>query len=249
LQYFLNVSNFALNINEEELNFTGTDKNNEGLIFIKPFEVVSSYGAFVETWEVANKKLKEIEEVNSVSLMQSLYEEARFGYISYSYWKNKESFIKSVKQHPVLKYHNMFYGGSTNSAPLTLYREISTEIFKYKNKKENITEIMLMETELEYDEKIMEYWHIFFESALNSEGLLSSSLYKSVYKKNKFRYIGFLNLEDIDSFRRKFENPFRLKIEGENKGFKIYSSVYNVAKKIKRTSNNPKILNKDFVLK
>jgi hypothetical protein len=201
----------------------GKPENPGNYYFIKPFEILSSYNSFIDTWNVANKVIKEIDDVTEAGLMQSDSVKSRFGYISYSNWKSKEAFIKSNLKNTVLKYHNEQNGNGSKSAVHSLYKLIS-QMNHGEIKKTNLAlEIIIIETNLSNDNEVMDFWN---KLCVGKKAKLTSSyLFKSVYKKSKFRYIGFLYYinNDVKSIANNIlHNKY---------GCKIYSSFYKKVKK------------------
>jgi hypothetical protein len=201
----------------------GKPENPGNYYFIKPFEILSSYNSFVDTWNVANKVIGQIDEVTEAGLMQSCSEKSKFGYISYSNWKSKDAFIKSNMKNTVLKHHNEPNGNGSKSAVHSLYKLMSQENHN-GNRKENLDlEIIIIETVLLNDIDVREYWNNL--CVIKKTKLTSSYLFKSVYKNSKFRYIGFLYYAN-----NKVNSTVNNIVHHKN-GCKIYSSFYKKVKK------------------
>ena len=195
-----------------------------GYYFIKPFEISSSYNLFIDTWIKVNKLYKEINEVTDAGLMQSLSDDSKYGYISYSDWETKESYVESNQQNTVLRYHTTINGNGSGSANHYLYKLMSGENYNGDSYKANRNyEILLCDTELSYNEIVRDLWSKLCDS--KKPKLASSYLYKSVYKKSKFRYVGFLYYNDND-----IKSPDNNSILKKS-GCKIYSSFYKKVKK------------------
>ena len=201
----------------------GKSENPGNYYFIKPFEILSSYYSFIGTWNIANKVIREIDDVTEAGLMQSYSEKSKYGYISYSNWKSKEAFIKSNLKHTVLKYHNILNGNSPKSGVHSLYKLIS-QVNHSEDKKNNLAlEIIIIKTDLLNDNGVNDFWNKLCISKKTK--LKYSYLFKSVYKKSKFRFIGFLYYSD--NVVKSLENN---SVYNKN-GFKIYSSFYKKVKK------------------
>jgi hypothetical protein len=156
--------------------------------------------------------------------MKSLSDDSKYGYISYSDWETKESYIESNLQNTVLRYHTTLNGNGSGSANHYLYKLISNDKYARNSNKANRSyEIILYETELNTIEIVQGLWSKLCDS--KRPKLSSSYLYKSVYKKSKFRFIGFLNYTDIDLKSEESNNVYK------KNGYKIYSSFYKKVKK------------------
>ena len=215
------------NINENISNI----KNDGNYYFIKPFDISSSYCSFAETWKIVNKVYKEIDDVSDARLMQSFFDNAKFGYISYSSWKTKEAFIKSNSIYTVLKYHNALNGDVSKIPAHTLYKLISEEIYKRNSRKKKTLEIIIFETDLSKDDKIRLNWKIFCNNLNEKKGINSASLYQAIYKKSKYRYVGIIDLGDNEADHNIPSNPFKINNEEKKNGYKTYSSLYRIVKK------------------
>lgn len=209
------------------------NKSNGEYYFIKPFEIVSSYTSFIDTWKIANKVCKEIEDVSDTTLLQSYSDETKFGFISYSNWKSKNSFIKSNTENTVLGYHNTLNGSDAKSAAQYLYKLKSGEKYSVSKWKSKTAKVFMFDTDMTKDDSIMEFWN----SARSKENgcIQSSYLYRSIYKDAKFRYIGFIYL------RRGSANEINLLSEknesnNNNTGFILNTSFYNVIKRINQNT-------------
>ena len=206
-------------------------RHKEGIYFIKPFEIVSSYYSFMDTWEIANKAYKDNDEVADARLMQSFFDNAKYGYISYSNWKTKEAFLQSNLTNTVLKYHNALNGDHSNSAKHNLYNLLSEEIFIKRTRTKKTLEVVIVETDLSRDDKILEYWKIFCEGIKKNYEIISASFYKAIYKKSKFRYIGIINVSVSEENKNCIKDSKRNNREEKKKGFKVYTSLYRTVKK------------------
>jgi hypothetical protein len=215
------------NINENIRNI----KNNGNYYFIKPFDVASSYYSFAETWKIVNRVYKEIDDVSDARLMQSFFDNAKFGYISYSSWKTKEAFIKSNSIYTVLKYHNALNGDSSKFPAHTLYKLISEDIYNKKNKKKKTLEIIIFETDLSKDDNVRVNWKVFCNNLNEKKGINSASLYQAIYKKTKFKYVGIIDRGDYEANHDTLVKPFTINNEEKKNGYKIYSSLYRIVKK------------------
>jgi hypothetical protein len=204
----------------------GKPENPGNYYFIKPFEIVSTYTAFIDTWKIANKVCKEIDDVSDTSLLQSYSDLAKFGYVSYSKWNSKESFIKVNNENPVLGYHNTLNGSDARSATQYLYKLKSGEKYSVSKKKNRTAKVFMLDTEMTKDDIIMEYW----DSVLSQKNgkIQSSSLYKSIYKDAKFRFIGILQYEDNNS---KAESNLKKLLFEAKKGLKVYSFFFKTVMK------------------
>ncbi len=207
-------------------------KNSGNYFFIKPFEVVSSYHSFIETWKIANKVYKKIDDVSDACLMQSYFDNAKFGYISYSTWKTKEAFIKSNLTNTVLKYHNAINGDGSKSVTQSLYKLISEEIYNKKNKKKKTLEIVIFENEFSKVDNAPLYWKLYFDNLKEKSGINSISLFQAIYKKTKFKYIGIIDRGDCKPIHNILLKPYKINGEGKKIGYKIYSSIYKIVKNI-----------------
>jgi hypothetical protein len=215
------------NINE---NINNT-KTNGNYYFIKPFDVASSYYSFAETWKIVNRVYKEIDDVSDARLMQSFFDNAKFGYISYSSWKSKEAFIKSNSMYTVLKYHNAINGDSSKFAAHTLYKLISEEIYNRKSKKKKTLEVVIFETDLSKDDKVRVNWKMFCNNLNEKKEINSASLYQAIYKKTKFRYIGIIDLGEYEANHNILIKSNKIINEEKKNGYKIHSSLYRIVKK------------------
>ena len=201
-------------------------KSNGEYYFIKPFEIVSSYTSFIDTWKIANKVCKEIEDVSETTLLQSYSDETKFGFISYSNWKSKNSFIKSNTENTVLGYHNTLNGSDAKYAAQYLYKLKSGEKYSVSKRKSKTVKVFMFDTDMTKYDSIMEFW----DSVRSKENgcIQSSYLYKSIYKDAKFRFVGILHYKDNNS---KSENTLKnLFFEAKN-GFKAYSIFFKTVKK------------------
>ena len=196
-------------------------KSNGEYYFIKPFEIVSSYTSFIDTWKIANKVCKEIDDVSDTTLFQSYSDNTKIGFISYSKWESKESFIKSNKENTVLGYHNTLNGSDAKSAAQYLYKLKSGEKYSVSKRKIKTAKVFVFDTDMTKDDSIMEYW----DSVRSEENgcIQSSYLYKSIYKDAKFRFIGILQYEDINS---KPESTLKNILFEAKKGLKVYSLFF-----------------------
>jgi len=194
--------------------------NVEKCYFIKPFEILSSYSSFINTWKVANKIYKNTAEVSDAKLMQSLSESSIFGFISYSKWLSKKAFIKSNISNPVLKYHNVLNGNGSNSTSQYLYKLIPVCPGIKNNIEGNLSEVIIINSAPETDIAVKNYFMDLCEKS--TENILSVALFKAIFKKSKYRFICIINRKDSSK-------PFVKRIK--NIEFKIYSSFFKTVKK------------------
>jgi hypothetical protein len=192
-------------------------KNSDYYYFLKPFEISSAYNSFIGTWKRVNRVYKEIDDVEDAALMQSNSEKSKFGFISCSSWKTKEAFVKSTLQYTVLNYHSLLSGDGAKSAVHSLYKIISQEN-NAKSKKDNTVEIILFETELSSNKEVQELWDKICSGKTGN--IVSSYLYKSVFKKSKYRYLGFLYYKDNNVY------PSDKSHTVLKKGYNIHSALY-----------------------
>lgn len=201
------------------------NKSNGEYYFIKPFEIVSSYTSFIDTWKIANKVCKEIEDVSDTSLLQSYSDTSKFGFISYSKWESKESFIKSNKENTVLGYHNTLNGSAAKSATQYLYKLKSGEKYSV-SKKDRMSKVFMLEADTDKDDAVIEYWDSICSK--ENDNIQAASLYKSIYKDAKFRFIGILQ---YDENNLKSERSLNNLLFEAKRGFKAYSIFFKTAKK------------------
>lgn len=166
-----------------------TSKSDGSYFFVKPFEIYSSYSAFVNTWKIANKFCKDIKDVSGTVLLRSFSEISKFGYISFSKWKSKESFIKYNKKYPVFGYHNILNGSDSNSATQYLYRLISGTDFSISSNKNKVFKSVIFETGTADEKDVIAYWQSIYSN--DNPSAQNACLFKSVYKNARYRFIGF----------------------------------------------------------
>lgn len=189
--------------------------------FIKTFEIVSTYTSFIDTWKIANKICSEIDDVTDTTLFQAHSDKTKFGFVSYSCWKSKEAFIKSNLENTVLGYHNTLNGSEARSATQYLYKLKSTEKYSGAKKKYYNAKIFMIETEMQKDDYIIEYWKtVCTKENINIQ---SSFLYKSIYKDAKVRFIGVLKYKDNNS---NYESTLKNLLFEAKKGIKVYSLFF-----------------------
>lgn len=195
----------------------------ENYYFIKPFEISSSYSTFINTWKKVNKIYRAIEDVKDASLMQSFSEKSKYGFFSFSNWESKEAFINSNLKHNVLNYHNLLNGDDSKSALYSLYKLISYTNYNGRNKAGNTLEIITFENDGEDDNDIRKFWDSICETKNGS--IASSHLFKAVYRKAKFRFLGFL-YNTNKSIITSDSNIVR-----KRNGYNVHSSFYKKVKK------------------
>lgn len=206
------------------INTKDINKINSEYYFVKPFEIVSSYSSFAGTWKVANKVCKDIKEVSDLLLFQCFSDYAKYGYITFSKWDSKESFINSIQNNLVLKYQYELNGNGLKSATNNLYKLVSENYCKRCFNRDSIVEVILFENGYDNDNEILKYW----DEKCNTIALHNRSVlfFKSVNRKSKYRYLGLIN-SDIDD-----ENELKsVKFEAKT-GFNVYSSFFKLIKKL-----------------
>jgi hypothetical protein len=197
----------------------------ENYYFIKPFEIEPSFTSFIDTWIVANKVCRQIEEVSDTKLLQSLSEKIKLGYISFSKWKSKEAFIKSNLENTVLKYHNEINGNGIKSAAHYLYKLIREGSNNLNKNNKSIAKVTLFETGLTDEAEVLKKWNT-LEG--NENDILSSYLFKAIYKNSKYRYIGLVYLNGNPKIT---VNGHNVNFDGNN-GIKNYTMHFKIVKNI-----------------
>ncbi|MFZ4589986.1 MAG: hypothetical protein ACOYN6_03250 [Ignavibacteria bacterium] len=208
-------------------------KSNKEYYFIKPFEIVSSYLAFIDTWKIVNKISSNIDEVSDVKLMQSNFNDFKFGFISFSNWETKESYIRSNLMNTVFSYHNLESGNNSKSVTQYLYKLISEENYNLGINNPEAVEILVFENLTSKELDISGFWDELIETYLQKHKIQSAALYKAVYKKSKFSYIGFI-YPVIAAKPNLQERSCDIFSDKEYPGFKIHSSTFNTILKLKR---------------
>lgn len=212
------ISIFKRNMNRSfKQNLTCPD-NSERCYFIKPFEIISSYNSFINTWDIVNKAYKKTSNVSDAKLMQALSESSVFGFISYSNWISKKAFIKANTINPVLKYHNVINGNGSNSVSRYLYKLIplfSDISCKFNSKQ---SEVFFIESSPEKDNEFKKYFIDLFEKKAGD--ISSLAFFKAIYRKSKFRFIFIIDHKDNTK-------PF---IKNNSGDFRIYSSFFKTVK-------------------
>lgn len=224
---------------------TRTNRNNStagnlvDYYFIKPFEVVSSYNDFINTWKIANSCNVDCDEVSNIQLLQSYSGDFHYGFVSFSKWKSKESFIKSNRENSVLRYHN-FVGDSVNSFYTNNLYKLNSEI--------NLSDTSLSKAEIQIlyfeslstnDDDVKNFWGLICNEIKYKKNVHSAQLFKSVYKIAKFRYIGFIHQQNSSSNELGLLHE-KLLTDKVNSGFIINTSLYSTIKRINKNTKKIK---------
>jgi len=199
----------------------------EKILFIKPFEIESSYASFGVIWKNIKKVLSGMKGIYSYSLIRSVDYNAKYGFISFSAWDSKISFSNAVKNNTVLKYHISKNGEGKKSDFLYLYRILKHNEFELEKTGDKFMFINFIKDEKNNDENIIKFWNEINDSLEGKEILCNSYLCKSIYQFSKFRYIILISvkndeLEDLFSEHLIFKTiSLKYKIKG------YYSSIYD----------------------
>lgn len=203
--------------------------------FIRPFEMLSSYSQFLRTWEIANNYTLCIPDVSLVSLLKSLNNESKFGFLSFSKWSSRESFKRLNLHNPVFKNHNAFDFDGKGSANNYLYKLLNFTMHNVAFRTHEIVYLLMFEDKYKTEDGFSGSWNEFCYAF--KDKIQSAFLFKSVYRNSRFRFVSIITP------RQEYPNVFNyFDIDGYS-GFNrdrmdIYSSLYMVAKKIKHNRKN-----------
>lgn len=193
--------------------------------FVKPFEIVSAYSSFADTWKVANNVCRNISEVNDVCLMHSLSEYSNFGFISYSKWYSRSAYKNSLENNTILKYHHEINGSGSKSNSENLYKLVCNSVSNNIAKLKLPFQVYIFELDSDCDDSVINYWNnLIIEN--NNNNVKQRMLLKSFYKNSKYRFIGLVYYDSAD---KSLLNSVLFEAKD---GFNVYSSFYQIIKKI-----------------
>lgn len=179
----------------------------EKILFIKPFEIDSSNNSLKRVWKSLEKILIKADGVFESGLFCSLYNISKYGYISYSVWDSKLSFIKASKDNIVWKYHVSKNGENNNAYRNYLYRVIEHQKMKTKLKGTELFLVDFIDADKINQSVVKDYLNIIKNNLINQNLLQEIYLAKSISKSAKYNYIIMSKLK-IDNRKTIETNSF-----------------------------------------
>ena len=187
---------------------------------------MSSYESFRKTWNIIKKNYKKSGLVNEAYLLKSVSDNYKFGYVSASVWNSKDSFIRSLSENVLLRYHHSHNGKGNNSAAVNLYRLAAKEGNKIRADKNNVLFVTLFETPKESGKNVYEIWKKLLDVCSEKNNLMRAVLLKAVYSKNKFGYVSLIRLKNYENLENSRQSVSILK------QIRNYTSSYNIIEKL-----------------
>jgi hypothetical protein len=197
----------------------------EKILFIKPFEIESSYSSFIVIWKNINKVLSRANGIYTSALLSSIDCTSKYGFVSFSAWESKSSFLKAANDNAVLKYHISKNREEKESDYLYLYRVIKNDILESRKNANEILIINFIKEKKQNEKNVVKYWKEITELYKRENFILNSYLCKSIYQISKFGYIIFMGVKNIE--KSYLLNNHLLKMINPNKIKKSYLSIYN----------------------
>ena len=130
----------------------------EKILFLKPFEIDSSNSSLRSVWKSISRILKNTEGAYESGLFSSIYNSSRYGYVSYSAWDTKESFMEAAKENIIWRYHISKNGDSGKSYSKFLYKSVEQEKVKGKSVGTELYLILFIEKDKARGSEIKSYW-------------------------------------------------------------------------------------------
>ena len=203
-----------------------TDKA-EKILFLKPFEIDSSNNSLRSVWKSISRILKKTDGAFESGLFCSIYNSSKYGFVSYSAWDSRDSFMEAAKENIVLRYHISKNGDSGKSYSKFLYKVTEQEKVKGKSVGTELYLILFIEKNKAHGSEIISYWKSLRDHFKNKNLLREIYLCKSIHQKAKYNYIilGKIKIEnkdikDINSFMD--DERFK-KIKIKDYHFSIYN--------------------------
>lgn len=198
----------------------------EKILFVKPFEIESSYSFFNMVWAKIKKVFAATKEVSAFALLRSVDAGAKYGFVSISAWDSKEAFANAVNRNIVLKYHISKNGEEKDSDYLYLYKALMSDSVP-SGKKGNAYFVEFIKGEGNTKDSVARYWEA-VNGKMKENGILRNSyLCKSLYKISGYTFVivASLNVSSSNALAGKQVK----KILGSNISavMNSYSSFYN----------------------
>jgi len=176
-------------------------KDNSNYIFLKPFEVYTTFTPIISSWTILSKRMKNISSLREASLLRAISSEAKYGFVSVSVWATKDSFRKAISEDELLKVHYSSNGNKAASGMQNLYKTMFEEKVSAVGKGRRETILMFFKPDKADNESILRKARSICEKLSSFNMKFDIILMKSIYTKNRIGHIILLNYENKDKIR------------------------------------------------
>jgi hypothetical protein len=199
----------------------------EKILFLKPFEIDSSNISLRSVWKSISRILRNTEGAHESGLFCSIYNSSKYGFVSYSAWDSRESFMEAAKENIVLRYHISKNGDSGKSYSKFLYKVIDREKAKGKSAGTELFIILFIKKDKSNESDIKLFWESIKDNLIDINLARDIYLCKSIHQKANYNYIVFGKIK-IESKDIKDINSFIDDSKYKNISIKDYHfSIYN----------------------